>query len=240
MKDGAEYAEMLGLTVSSCDVVVKPAKKRRKPAVKEEVVYKINEEEEPKEELAPKENLDEYQEVGENIYAKKPKKWKFDIVYAQGVAIFALVVTILLTNIFWENSGMNVLFKKALGSNEVIEDARTYLSFSAKSPSNELTAEVSDGVMTFTGKGALYPVCDGTVSSVVEEDGKYTITINHSDLFRTVISGADFVYTESGAEVFGYIPVCYIADGSASVYMYDDQTLLTNYIVEDGAIIWES
>ena len=46
MKDGAEYAEMLGLTVSSCDVVVKPAKKRRKPAVKEEVVYKINEEEE--------------------------------------------------------------------------------------------------------------------------------------------------------------------------------------------------
>ena len=94
--------------------------------------------------------------------------------------------------------------------------------------------------MTFSGKGALYPVCDGKVSSVVEEDGKYTLTIDHSDKFTTVISGADFVYTEKGAEVYGYIPVCYVAGGEANVYMYDNDELVTNYIVEDGVIIWES
>ena len=38
MKDGMEYAEMLGLTVSSCDVVVKPTKKRKRKEIKEQVV----------------------------------------------------------------------------------------------------------------------------------------------------------------------------------------------------------
>ena len=35
MKDGIEYAEMLGMTVSSCDVVVKPARRKKKRNVKE-------------------------------------------------------------------------------------------------------------------------------------------------------------------------------------------------------------
>ena len=35
-----EYAEMLGLTVSSCDLTIKPAKKRRKKDVKEDVENK--------------------------------------------------------------------------------------------------------------------------------------------------------------------------------------------------------
>ena len=186
-----------------------------------------------------KENLDDYDEVSDIKAKSSKKKFKFDIIYAQGVAIFALVVTILLTNIFWENSGINNLFKKAFGA-EDIADARTYLSFNAKSPSNELVSTVENGVMTFSGKGALYPVCDGVVSSVIEEDGKYTLTIKHSDSFSTVISGVDFVYTEVGADVFAYIPVCFIGGGDANVYLYDEQTLLTNYIVEDGVIIWES
>ena len=246
MKDGMEYAEMLGLTVSSCDVVVKPARKRKRANVKEDVIKRVNEnlEEETVKEIDEKddkrEDLTEYEEVGESVVTSTRKKFKFDIVYAQGVAIFALIVTILLTNIFWENSGINNLFKRAFGGGEEILDTRTYLSFSAKAPSGELTASVEDGVMTFSGKGALYPVCDGKVTSIVEEDGKYTLTVKHSESFSTVISGVDFVYTETGADVFAYIPVCFIGGGDASVYMYDNQTLLTNYIVEDGVIIWES
>ena len=135
--------------------------------------------------------------------------------------------------------GLKSFFKKAFGEEE-ITDARTYLSFNAKAPSSELTASVENGVMTFSGKGALYPVCDGVVSSVIEEDGKFTLTIKHSDSFNTVISGVDFVYTEAGEDVFAYIPVCFIGGGEANVYLYDEQTLLTNYIVEDGVIIWES
>ena len=235
MKDGMEYAEMLGLTVSSCDVVVKPTKKRKKKDVKEQVVEKVNE----PTEMDEKVDLSEFEEL--QAVEEKPKKgFKFDIIYAQGVAIFALIVTILLTNIFWENSGINTLFKNAFAETAEQVDARTYLSFSAKSPSSELSSSVEEGVMTFSGKGALYPVCDGTVTSIVEEDGKYTLTINHSDVFKTVISGVDFVYTEKGEQVYGYIPVCYVAGGDANVYMYDEETLLTNYIVEDGVIIWES
>lgn len=239
MKDGIEYAEMLGMTVSSCDVVVKPARRKKKRNVKEEVMAKVNEIEEAKESevKVQTEDLEEYQEVGE---IKEKKRFKFDVIYIQGLAIFALIVTILLTNIFWEDSGINTLFKNAFGQNAEEVDARTYLSFSAKSPSDELSSEVVNGVMTFSGKGALYPVCDGKVTSIVEEDGKYTLTISHSDSFKTVISGADFVYTEAQAEVYGYIPVCYVAGGEANVYMYDNDELVTNYIVEDGVIIWES
>ena len=240
MKDGMEYAEMLGLTVSSCDLTIKPAKKRRKKDVKEDVIAKVNEDSVREDfvENDEKENLNEYEEIAPT---KTKKFFKLDVLQIQGIAIFALIVTILLTNIFWENSGINRLFNSVFSTEVEQVDARNYLSFNAKSPSNDMEVSLDGGVMTFSGKGALYPVCDGEVSSIVQEDnGKYTVTINHSDTFKTVISGADFVYTEKGEDVFGYIPVCYISDGAACVYMYDEDVLLTNYVVEDGAIIWES
>ena len=254
MKDGIEYAEMLGLGVSSCDVVVKPARKRRKKDVKKQVIDKVNAdaaiaEEKEKAEVAcvsaaigqadiaePKENA----ENAENAEKKAKKKFKFDIVYAEGIAVFALVIAILLTNIFWENSGINTVFKKAFGTESAQEDARTYLSFNAQAPSSDLSVSVEEGVMTFSGKGSMYPVCDGKVASVIEEDGKYTVTIDHSDVFTTVISGVDFVYADKGEEVFKYIPVCYLLSGDAKVYMYNGGALVTNYIVENGTIIWES
>lgn len=96
------------------------------------------------------------------------------------------------------------------------------------------------GVMVFSGKGSLYPVCDGKVASVVEEDGKYTITLKHSDVFKTVISGVDFVYADQGDDVFKYVPVCYVNGGDAKVSMYNKDVLVTNYAVEGGSIVWES
>ncbi len=239
MKDGMEYAEMLGLNVSSCDVVVKPARRKKKKDVKEEVITKVNERDYASDVVNEPNNLEDFEDVTPSVQQVR-KKRGFDLVKMQGIAIFALIVTILLTNIFWENSGINTLMRRVFKTDAEAVDARTYLSFSAKSPSNDLSVEVENGVMTFSGKGALYPVCDGTVSSIVEEDGKYTITINHSDSFKTVISDVDFVYTSNGEQVFAYIPVCYVAGDSAKVYMYDGENLLTNYIVEDGVIIWES
>ena len=108
MKDGMEYAEMLGaITVSSCEVTYKPVgKKKRKKEVKQQV----------KEESLAVET--ENEQIGEEIYSytdetlnddkavegsSNRKGFKFDIIYAQGLAIFALVVTILLTNIFLIN-----------------------------------------------------------------------------------------------------------------------------------------
>ena len=212
MNDGREYAEMLRTMASSCDVVVKPAKRaRKKKDVKEEIVTKVNDEVAASEVKAADELPFKEEAFGEEEIIERPKKrfsffgkkktettekpaekkgrFKFDIVYAEGIAAFALVVAILLTNIFWENSGMNTFFKKAFSPAQVTTDARSYNSFNAQSPSSSLDGKVEDGVMTFSGKGALYPVCDGKVSSVKQsDDGKYEITIAHSGSFKTVIS----------------------------------------------------
>ena len=262
MNDGREYAEMLRTMASSCDVVVKPAKRaRKKKDVKEEIVTKVNDEIAAGEVKAADELPFKEEAFGEEEIIERPKKrfsffgkkktettekpaekkgrFKFDIVYAEGIAAFALVVAILLTNIFWENSGMNTFFKKAFSPAQVTTDARSYNSFNAQSPSSSLDGKVEDGVMTFSGKGALYPVCDGKVSSVKQsDDGKYEITIAHSGSFKTVISGVDYSYCDENEEVFKYIPVCYLNGGEAKVYMYNDDALVTNYVLENGSIIW--
>lgn len=236
MKDGMEYAEMLGMEVSSCDVYVKPKKTRKKKELKDDVIKKVNE---------PEVANAEFGEFGTDIPVRsngeKKKKFRFDAVYAEGVAVFLLAVTILLTNIFWENSGMNRLFKSAFGDGQTVQaDTRTNVNFNAQSPSGEMEVTLDKGVMVFSGKGSLYPVCDGKVASVVEEDGKYTITLKHSDVFKTVISGVDFVYADQGDDVFKYVPVCYVNGGDAKVSMYNKDVLVTNYAVEGGSIVWES
>lgn len=236
MKDGMEYAEMLGMEVSSCDVYVKPKKTRKKKELKDDVIKKVNE---------PEVANAEFGEFGTDIPVRsngeKKKKFRFDVVYAEGVAVFLLAVTILLTNIFWENSGMNRLFKSAFGDGQTVQtDTRTNVNFNAQSPSGEMEVTLDKGAMVFSGKGSLYPVCDGKVASVVEEDGKYTITLKHSDVFKTVISGVDFVYADQGDDVFKYVPVCYVNGGDAKVSMYNKDVLVTNYAVEGGSIVWES
>lgn len=236
MKDGMEYAEMLGMEVSSCDVYVKPKKTRKKKELKDDVIKKVNE---------PEVANAEFGEFGTDIPVRsngeKKKKFRFDVVYAEGVAVFLLAVTILLTNIFWENSGMNRLFKSAFGDGQTVQtDTRTNVNFNAQSPSGEMEVTLDKGVMVFSGKGSLYPVCDGKVASVVEEDGKYTITLKHSDVFKTVISGVDFVYADQGDDVFKYVPVCCVNGGDAKVSMYNKDVLVTNYAVEGGSIVWES
>ena len=236
MKDGMEYAEMLGMEVSSCDVYVKPKKTRKKKELKDDVIKKVNE---------PEVANAEFGEFGTDIPVRsngeKKKKFRFDVVYAEGVAVFLLAVTILLTNIFWENSGMNRLSKSAFGGSQTVQaDTRTNVNFNAQSPSGEMEVTLDKGVMVFSGKGSLYPVCDGKVASVVEEDGKYTITLKHSDVFKTVISGVDFVYADQGDDVFKYVPVCYVNGGDAKVSMYNKDVLVTNYAVEGGSIVWES
>ena len=236
MKDGMEYAEMLGMEVSSCDVYVKPKKTRKKKELKDDVIKKVNEPEVATADLGEFET-----DIPVRSNGEKKKKFRFDIVYAEGMAVFLLAVTILLTNIFWENSGMNRLFKSAFGDGQTVQtDTRTNVNFNAQSPSGEMEVTLDKGVMVFSGKGSLYPVCDGKVASVVEEDGKYTITLKHSDVFKTVISGVDFVYADQGDDVFKYVPVCYVNGGNAKVSMYNKDVLVTNYVVEGGSIVWES
>lgn len=238
MKDGMDYAEMLGLDVASCDVTIKPRKSKKKKDVVGDVIKKVNEAEKDDEKVFFCEEFDVVNEQPKSN-KKKIKDFKFDLVYVEGVVVFVLVVGILLTNIFWENSGINSLFKKAFGT-EIATDLRANTGFNAKAPSGEMEVNLADGVMEYSGKGSLYPVCDGEVLSVVEEDGKYTVTLKHSDVFKSVITGVDFVYADKGDDVFKYIPVCFVNGGTAKVYMYNSDVLVTNYTVEGDSIVWIS
>ena len=73
MKDGMEYAEMLGMEVSSCDVYVKPKKTRKKKELKDDVIKKVNE---------PEVANAEFGEFGTDIPVRsngeKKKKFRFE------------------------------------------------------------------------------------------------------------------------------------------------------------------
>ena len=238
MKDGnGIYAEMLEMPVSSCDVIIKPSRKRRRNSLKEQVIEKVNcEKEAEKPAEKKKKSLFKKKERA----PKEKRGIKVEIVYAEGVAVFLLAATILITNIFFEGSGINRILKNVFGDSSVVTDARTYRSFSAKAPSENLSATVEGGVITLSGSGAIYPVCDGTLTSVSADGETYTLTVSHSDVFKTVISGLNYVYAEEGNEVYKYIPIGYVGDGSVTVSMYNDGLLLTGYILEGGNIVWES
>lgn len=248
MKDeNGIYAEMLEMPVSTCDVIFKPARKKKRDSLKQQVIAKVNYDETPTEEEEKKEKKPLLKALKEKKKGKREKREpqekrerKFDVIYFEGVAVFLLIATILLTNIFWEGSGINTIMKNVFNEEATVTDARPYRSFSAKSPSDELVSSLNEGVITLSGSGAVYPVCDGTLTSVSSDGETYTLTVSHSDVFKTVISGLNYVYAEEGNEVYKYIPIGYVGDGNVTVSMFNDGLLLTGYILEGGNIVWES
>lgn len=160
------------------------------------------------------------------------------IIAAQIAAAFLLVVAIILTNVFWENSGMNVLLKSAFGTSQEQTDNRVYSDFSLNLPVRGEGLTYTEGVINVNGESFIYPVCDGTISQIQKgENGKYTVTVAHSDSFKSVIEGADFVCFEAGDSVNARVPLCH-TEGGASIYLYDNGSLLTQYAAKEDSIVW--
>lgn len=272
-----DYAEMIEIPVSSCEIFVTPktsdkrAKKRLLKKFKNNpFLFRQNKRNDVENSFPEKANvsvaaetekenvallfdaegcerksqndvfLDNYDDYSEKTCKKdKSRFFKWDLVTAQVITVFVLAVGILLTNIFWKDSGINNLLKSVFASDTVTADERSYDVFDAFAPSkNEV--ELSNGVMTLTKSGAIYSPADGEVSSVELVNGKYTITILHSDSFQTVITGADYAYCVKGDKVFSSTPVCYSKEGGAQVKMYDSDLILTNYSIQDEKIVWQS
>jgi hypothetical protein len=71
------------------------------------------------------------------------------------------------------------------------------------------------------------------------EDGTFDIEIMHSDNFKSVISGMEYVYVEQGQTVYKTIPVGYLEANGAKVCFNDGQgQVITNYQIEDGLVKW--
>ena len=100
--------------------------------------------------------------------------------------------------------------------------------------------QVENGVITITEQGAVYSPANGTVLSVDKINDKYTITIGHSDKYKTVICGADYVYSAVGESVFTSTPVCYALNGGVEVTMYNSGAIISAFSITDGQVVWQS
>ena len=230
-----DYVKMLEMPVNSCDVVYKPVKRRKKD-VKKQVIEMVNGEQDAAP-IKETENKRKPRKAVQEESTVEVKSGGFDVVSVQVVAIFVLIVGIILTNIFWENSGINNLFKTVFNTNQESElsDA-TYTSFTASLPSKTDEVLLEGGVMTVAG-GSVYSPCDGIVTSITKKDDVYTVTVQHSESFSSVLSGLEACYLEVGEGVYANVPVGY-AGGAFTVSMFNGDAILTGYVLEDNQIVW--
>ena len=63
--------------------------------------------------------------------------------------------------------------------------------------------------------------------------------IKVSDNFVSVFSGLKYAYAEVGDKVYGNIPVGYVGEEELRMcFKSGDGTVITDYTVEDGAVLW--
>ena len=253
MSESIDYAEMLEIPVNTLNVVKKKGRKKKDDDLKSRAVREVNERMEEEARRADADALANGAGAGENGAVspeaeervagsedvtdyvsdaeEKPKKKFFDsrVLIAEFAAVCALVALILLTNIFMPNSAINTFFAGLTGTEEAVyEDDRSYAELT-------LGAVAPDGI-----ECSVYAPYGGTVQSVAETDGVYTIEIEHTTSFTSVITGLSAAYWAAGDTVYATIPVGY-SDGSAavSVRLYDAGSLISSYSVnEENDIVW--
>ena len=243
-----DYVKMLEIPVSSTDVVYKPV--RKKKDVKKKLIEKVNENvktDKVKDKKLKKEKTKNLIKLNkkENKKVKKVseevqntvevKHAGFDIVSVQVVAVFVLIVGIILTNIFWEDSGINNLMRSVFKQEQTLSN-QSYLDFNASLPSKTNQVVLTDGVMTVS-SGSVYSPCDGIIESITQTDGKYVVTIKHSEAFSTVVNGLEHVYSSVNEKVYSNLPMGY-SSGATSVCMYDGDSILTSYVLSENQIVW--
>lgn len=263
MSESIDYAEMLEIPVNTLNVVKKKGRKKKDDDLKNRVVQEVNErmQEEAQSVPAGEGQAPVFSEGGEPLSnervagsedvtdyvsdaAEKPKKKFFDsrVLIAEFAAVCALVALILLTNIFMPNSAINTFFAGLTDTEETVyEDDRVYSELTLGSVvSDDIECTVTDGVLTFTGECSVYAPYGGTVQSVSETDGVYTVEIEHTTSFTSVITGLSSAYWAAGDTVYSTIPVGYSdGAGEVSVRLYDAGSLISSYSVnEENDIVW--
>ena len=248
MNEKQEYAEMLDIGESTSVVKTKKAKrplfKRRREkvdpdAVKRELIDKVNAEK-PTETEAQTEIVTAGEQTAKVRSARQRKKFAVSGVGVGVFAIVALTLAIIMTNAVFPNSAINVFFRSVFGSEQkVVADTRVFSDFDVAVFYDNVSLD--GGVMTIAGKGSLYSAANGEVSSLSKgEDGKYIMTIRHSDEFFTAISGMDYAYFNVGDKVYKNIPVGFADSGATVCFLDGDSTVIANYTVTDNSVVWEA
>lgn len=251
MSQPIDYAEMLEIPVNTLNVTKKRGKKRHGTEdLKDRAVDAVNERVSG---AAAGENVTDYADpvAAEEPPAAEeaaPRPGRFlenKLLLGEFIAVCALCATILLTNLFWPQSAINTFFRSLVTEEAPVAapDERTFSEVEVGSIVSDADIEVtvSDaGVLSFTGACSVYAPCGGTLQSVAESNGVYTMEIEHTTSFSSVISGLTYAYGAAGDTVYPTIPVGY-SDGSAqvTVSMYDGGALIRAYTLgEDNDIVW--
>ena len=248
MSENIDYAEMLEIPVSTLNVTKKRSRKKREPAeLKEQVVESVNGRLDTADEVAEGENITDYGESRAVRETALPRKRFLEngLLVAEFVAVCVLCAAIVLTNLFWENSAINTFFRGLVQEETPVaaQDDRTYSELTLRSVVSDnsvvCTAD-ENGVLSFTGECSVYAPCNGTVQKVFEGENGYSVEIEHTTSFSTVIAGLTNVYVAAGDTAFSTLPVGYSAgETPVTVSMYDSGTLITSYTVgENNDIVW--
>lgn len=243
-----DYAQMLEIPVSTVSVVKKKSLFKRKSKagedLKEQVVESVNERASlddsiPRADFVQSEDLTEPAPL---TTVKSKRDGTGMILIAEAVAACLIAGGIFLTNVFLPNSAINTLIG---GLSAVKEREAAYNEFKLSPVVSELSdAEVSvtdNGVICFTDRASVYPVCEGKVSSVTQDNGLYTVRIAHTSTFSSVVTGLSTVYAAEGEKVQANIPFGYSSgENEVRVSMYDGETLLNCYKLTGAVPVWNS
>ena len=242
-----DYAKMIEIPVSTADIVTvgkqRKFRRKREEKLKDKLISAVNdsaaEAERAKEaagEECPYADKVEITTLKEER-KKNRKRLSVDIVGVQTAAVILLALFVALTSVLWRESGINMLVRSVFSSEKTEEDV-VYTRFSPELPAAEKIS-LEAGVITVSGGGSVYAMCDGVVTNVAENADKLDITIRYSPSFTAVISGADYAYYGMGESVYKALPVCY-AGGDVKVRLYNSGELLTDYVLDGGKIVWQS
>lgn len=255
MNQELDYAEMLEIPVSTVNVVKKKSlnlfkKKNAKPAaeapvqdeLKELVVDSVNER------VGAYVYAEDLSDVPAEAPSPEKKKAKKDrgniVVISELAAVCVLALAIFLTNVFMPDSAINTFISSlANGTKPAAEPTYSEITLSpVVSELSNAEITVSDsGVLSFTAKGAVYPVCAGKVTSIAKDGETFTVQIAHTSTFSSVITGLSQVYSAKDTKVAANLPFAY-SDGQTEVKisMYDGSTLLNCYTLAGEVPVWNS
>lgn len=262
MNQELDYAEMLEIPVSTVKVVKKESifkrKREKKDAqdeLKEMVVDSVNER---AGQYVFAEDLTEPQKPDKKAKKKAEKAAAMAQEYSEAykapassrasrviaielVAVCVLAAAIFITNFLMPTSVINTFLGYFSAVEAPAEPSYNELKLSSVVGAfSDTDVNMTDsGVITFTAKGSVYPVCDGTVAKITEDNGLYTVQINHTSTFSSVITGLTDVYSAKSSAVKANIPFAYSnGENEVRVSMYNGEELLNCYTLSGEVPVW--
>lgn len=249
MNEKLQYAEMLEIPQSTCNITYKTVKRKKtkqpkNDKVKDILIDKINNENTINKDSSNQEDISVDNELSSssiNSVVKTKKRFKLTAVGVELCVIFCLVLTIIISSAVLPNSGITSFFSNAFKKQDIeVVDNRVYSDF-APCFSNILEQDVTaeNGIMTVKNQKSLYAPCDGKIQKVeTTENGLYNITIAHSNNFKTTINGAKYCYVNVGDKVFKTIPIAYAGEEISLCFLDGENKIITGNVVETCSSLW--